>query len=123
MKKILLFSLLMLVFSCTEYIERPKNLVDEDTMSSILADFAMTEQVTFSYPAANLESGTQQILKSYQVQSKDFVESYQYYVVKRKMKNITEVAQKKLLEKDPKAEQYIKDRQRGTPEGAPPLFK
>ena len=40
----------------------------------------------------------------------DFVESFKYYVVKEKMNGIAEDAQKILLEKDPKADQYVKDK-------------
>lgn len=123
MKRFLMLSLLIMLASCTDYIEKPKNLVDKTTMADILADLAVAEQVVYTYQGKEMESGTKYILKSHNVKSEDFLESYKYYVVKRKMKKITEEAQEKLLEKDPKAEKFIQDRLKGNPNGAPPLFK
>lgn len=98
----------MCLFSCSEYIDKPKNLIDKDKMSEIIADLAINDQVIYLYPGTNLESGTRFILKNHQVKTEDFVASYRYYIVKQKMTGIVEDAQKIILEKDPKSEKIIK---------------
>lgn len=110
MKKLICLFILLFMFSCRDYIDKPKNLVPEDKMSEILADLAINDQATFMYPNSNLEAGTRFVLKTYNVKSEDFVESFKYYVVKEKMSSIAEDAQKILLKKDPKADQYVKDK-------------
>lgn len=108
MKKLIFIVVLMCLFSCSEYIDKPKNLIDKDKMSEIIADMAINDQVTYLYPGTNLESGTRFILKNHQVKTEDFVASYRYYIVKQKMTGIVEDAQKIILEKDPKSEKIIK---------------
>ncbi|GAA5092840.1 hypothetical protein GCM10023210_22380 [Chryseobacterium ginsengisoli] len=100
----------MCMFSCEDYIDKPKNLIPKDQMAEIMADLAINDQATFMYPNSNLEAGTRYILKTHNVKSNDFVESFKYYVVKDKMNGIAEDAQKILLEKDPKADKYVKDK-------------
>ncbi|MXS71352.1 DUF4296 domain-containing protein [Flavobacteriaceae bacterium W22] len=108
MKKLIGFFTFLLVFSCTEYIDKPKNLIDQDKMAEIIAEMAINDQMVFLYPDKNLESGTRYILKSYNIKADDFVESYKYYVIKQKMKGIVEDAQEILKEKDPKAVEKVK---------------
>ncbi|AZA72739.1 DUF4296 domain-containing protein [Chryseobacterium indoltheticum] len=108
MKKLIFIFVLICLFSCSEYIDKPKNLIDKDKMSEIIADLAINDQVTYLYPGSNLESGTRFILKNHQVKTEDFVASYRYYIVKQKMTGIVEDAQKIILEKDPKSEKTIK---------------
>jgi len=108
MKKLIFIFVLICLFSCSEYIDKPKNLIDKDKMSEIIADLAINDQVTYLYPGSNLESGTRFILKNHQVKTEDFVASYRYYIVKQKMTGIVEDAQKIILEKDPKSEKIIK---------------
>ena len=108
MKKLIFIFVLICLFSCSEYIDKPKNLIDKDKMSEIIADLAINDQVTFLYPGTNLESGTRFILKNHQVKTEDFVASYRYYIVKQKMTGIVEDAQNIILEKDPKSEKTIK---------------
>ncbi|REC57468.1 DUF4296 domain-containing protein [Chryseobacterium piscium] len=108
MKKLIFIFVLMCLFSCNEYIDKPKNLVDKDKMAEIVADLAINDQVVFLYPKTNLESGTRFILKNHQVKTEDFIASYRYYIVKQKMKGIVEDAQKIIIEKDPKSEKTIK---------------
>jgi hypothetical protein len=110
MKKLISFFVLIFLFSCGDYIEKPKNLVSTDDMAEILADMAINDQATFMFQNKNLEAGTRYVLKQHNVKSGDFVESFRYYVVKKKMNGIAEDAQKILLEKDPKADKYIKDK-------------
>lgn len=101
-----LFTFLFLV-SCSEYIDKPKNLLDKDTMSEIMADLAINDQVTTTFQGKNLESGTRYILKTHGVKADDFIESYKYYVVKGKMSQIVDDAKEILLEKDPKAKGFV----------------
>lgn len=110
MRKLIFIFVLLGMFSCGDYIDKPKNLVDKDIMAEILAEMAINDQATFVYQNKNLESGTRYILKTYKVKPNDFIESFKYYVVKDEMKGIAEEAQKVLIEKDPKADQYIKDK-------------
>lgn len=110
MKKLVLIFVLIVMFSCGDYIDKPKNLIPKDDMAEILADLAINDQATFIYPNSNLEAGTRYVLKTHNVKPDDFVESFKYYVVKNKMKEIAEDAQVILIKKDPKAEKYIKDK-------------
>lgn len=119
MKKLIFIFVLMCMFSCGDYIDKPKNLIPKDQMAEILADLAINDQATFMYPNSNLEAGTRYILKTHNVKSNDFVESFKYYVVKEQMNGIAEDAQKKLLEKDPKADQYVKDKLKKNTTGIP----
>ncbi len=108
MKKLIFFFVLLSLFSCNEYIDKPKNLVGKTKMAEIIADLAINDQVIYLYPKTNLESGTRFILKNHEVKNEDFLESYRYYIVKQKMKGIVEDAQKIIIEKDPKSEKTIK---------------
>ncbi|MGI9651245.1 DUF4296 domain-containing protein [Chryseobacterium sp. RLHN22] len=108
MKKLIFVFVLMCMFSCTEYIDKPKNLVDKTKMSEIIADMAINDQVINLYPGTNLESGTRFILKKHNVKTDDFVASYRYYIVKQKMEEIINDSQKIIIEKDPKSEKKIK---------------
>lgn len=108
MKKLFFIFILTALFSCNEYIDKPKNLIGKTEMAEIIADLAINDQVIFLYPKTNLESGTRFILKNHQVKNEDFLASYRYYIIKQKMKGIVEDAQKIIIEKDPKSEKKIK---------------
>ena len=108
MKKLFFIFILTSLFSCNEYIDKPKNLIGKTEMAEIIADLAINDQVIFLYPKSNLESGTRFILKKHQVKNEDFLASYRYYIIKQKMKGIVEDAQKIIIEKDPKSEKKIK---------------
>jgi hypothetical protein len=113
------------MFSCGDYIDKPKNLIPKDQMAEILADLSINDQATFMYPNSNLEAGTRYVLKTHNVKSNVFVESFKYYTIKDKMKGIAEDAQKILVEKDPKADKYIKDKKSKTiiPQNIPALSR
>ncbi|MCU7614331.1 DUF4296 domain-containing protein [Chryseobacterium sp. GMJ5] len=110
MKKMMAGFLLIILVSCAQYIDKPKNLIDKSTMSELIAELSLNDQVVFMYRGKNLESGTRYVLKAHQVKPEDFVESYKYYVVTKKMNDIVDDAQKIILEKDPKADKYVKDK-------------
>ncbi|CAH0144230.1 MULTISPECIES: DUF4296 domain-containing protein [unclassified Chryseobacterium] len=121
MKKLMFIFVLLSMFSCNDYIDKPKNLVDKDLMAEILVDLTINDQATFMYQNSNLEAGTRFILKSHKVKPNDFVESFKYYVIKDEMQDIANNAQEILLKKDPKADKYIKDKQKNS--GIPPIMK
>ncbi|MDC8102177.1 MULTISPECIES: DUF4296 domain-containing protein [Chryseobacterium] len=121
MKKLIFIFVLLCMFSCSDYIDKPKNLVDKDLMAEVLADLTINDQATFMYQDSNLEAGTRFILKSHKVKPNDFVESFKYYVIKDEMQDIANKAQEILLKKDPKADKYIKDKQKNS--GIPPIMK
>ncbi len=110
MKKLLFIFVLLGLFSCGDYIDKPKNLIDKDVMAEIIADLAINDQAIFVYPDKNMEAGTRAVLKSHKVKPDDFVDSFKYYVIKEEMDGITNDAQEILLKKDPKADKYVKER-------------
>ncbi|WP_228451338.1 MULTISPECIES: DUF4296 domain-containing protein [unclassified Chryseobacterium] len=112
MKKLIFIFVLLSLFSCGDYIDKPKNLIDKDMMAEIIADLAINDQAIFVYPDKNMEAGTRAVLKSHNVKPDDFVDSFKYYVIKEEMDGIANDAQEKLLKKDPKAEKYVKDKQK-----------
>lgn len=107
MKRLSALLIFLFVVSCTEYVDKPKNLLDKSTMSEIMADLAINDQVTNTFQNKNLESGTRYILKTHNVKANEFVESYKYYVATGKMSKIVDKAQEILLEKDPKAKDFV----------------
>jgi len=125
MKKLIFFFVLISLFSCGDYIDKPKNLVPQDKMAEIMSDLAINDQAVYMYPNSNLEAGTRYVLQIHNVKSADYTESFKYYVVKEKMNGIVEDAQEILLKKDPKAEKYVKDKLSKTvnPENRPLLSR
>lgn len=110
MRKLAFIFVMLCMFSCGDYIDKPKNLIEPDAMAEILADLTITDQAVVIYQNRNLEAGTRFVLKNHNVKSEDFINSFQYYVIKDKMKDIAEDAQKIVLKKDPKAEKYVRDK-------------
>lgn len=110
MKKLIFIFVLLGLFSCGDYIDKPKNLVDKGLMAEIIADLAINDQAIFIYPDKNMEAGTRAVLKSHKVKPDDFVDSFKYYVIKEEMDGIANDAQEILLKKDPKADKYVKDK-------------
>lgn len=107
MRKIafVLFSFLMV--ACTELINQPKNLVPKDTMSEVLAEFAMNEQLTVVEQNINLDNATRYTLQQKKIKGNDFVESYKYYTASGEIEQILNDAQDIIINKDPAAKIYI----------------
>lgn len=122
MKRLIYLFVIISLVSCTQYVDKPKNLIDESTMTELIAELAINEQVVFIYQGKNLESGTRFILKSKNIKPDDFVESYKYYVASRKMNDIADNAQQLILDKDPKAEKFVKDKL-GENKNVPPFAR
>jgi len=110
MKKLIFIFVVLGLFSCSDYIDKPKNLVAKDLMAEIIADLAINDQAVFMYQDKNLEAGTRFVLKSHNVKPEEFTESFKYYVIKEEMDGIADDAQEILLKKDPKADKYVKDK-------------
>lgn len=110
MKKLIPIFVLLGLFSCGDYIDKPKNLIDKGMMAEIIADLAINDQAIYVYPDKNMEAGTRAVLRSYKVKPDDFVDSFKYYVIKEEMDGIANDAQEILLKKDPKADKYVKDK-------------
>lgn len=102
---IVLFSFLMM--ACTELINKPKNLIPKDTMSEVLADFAMNEQLTMIDQSLNLDNATRYTLQQKKIKGNDFVESYKYYTATGEIEQILDDAQDIIINKDPAAKIYI----------------
>ena len=100
-----LFSFLMV--ACTELINQPKNLVPKDTMSEVLAEFAMNEQLTVVEQNINLDNATRYTLQQKKIKGNDFVESYKYYTASGEIEQILNDAQDIIINKDPAAKIYI----------------
>ena len=100
-----LFSFLMV--ACTELINQPKNLVPKDTMSEVLAEFAMNEQLTVIEQNINLDNATRYTLQQKKIKGNDFVESYKYYTASGEIEQILNDAQDIIINKDPAAKIYI----------------
>lgn len=122
MKRLIGLFVFLFLVSCSDYIDKPKNLLDKSIMSEIMADLAINDQVSYIYQGKNLESGTRYILKNHNIKADDFVESYKYYVATGKMNKIVDNAQEILLEKDPKAEGFIKSKSEKN-KNLPPLAR
>ena len=107
----LFISYLMIVFcivSCTEAIEKPKDILSEEKMSEIIADFAINEQSYTIGGNINTENATRFILKKYNINGQLFTDSYKYYMTDPEtMKEILDKAETIIVSKDPKAEVFI----------------
>ena len=107
----LFISYLMIVFcivSCTEAIEKPKDILSQEKMSEIIADFAINEQSYTIGGNINTENATRFILKKYNIKGQQFTDSYKYYMTDPDtMKEILDEAQKIIVSKDPNAEAFI----------------
>ncbi|SEH91564.1 MULTISPECIES: DUF4296 domain-containing protein [Epilithonimonas] len=100
--------LAIFTLSCTEAIEKPKDILSEEKMSEIIADFAINEQSYTIGGNINTENATRFILKKYNIKGQLFTDSYKYYMTDPDtMKEILEEAQKIIVSKDPNAEAFI----------------
>ena len=100
--------LAIFTLSCTEAIEKPKDILSEEKMSEIIADFAINEQSYTIGGNINTENATRFILKKYNIKGQLFTDSYKYYITDPDtMKEILDEAQKIIVSKDPNAEAFI----------------
>ena len=107
MRKIALVLFSFLMMACTELINKPQNLVPKETMSEVLAQFAMNEQLTVVEQNLNLDNATRYTLQQKKIKGNDFVESYKYYTATGEIEQILDDAQDIIINKDPAAKIYI----------------
>ncbi len=108
MKKGIVFFLILSIFSCSKFVEKPKVLVSEEKMAEILVELSLNDQAPLTKAKMpNVEAGTRYILKKNNVSAKEFSDSYQYYAITKKLSKILENAQEILLERYPETEAYI----------------
>lgn len=103
-----IFSLMLI--NCSGLIDKPKNLVPEDEMSKLIAEFAINEQTLSINPNTDLEVSTRFLLKQKKITATDFSESYKYYTSTGELDKILTNAQKIILNKDASAKKYIEER-------------
>lgn len=103
------------IASCSHAVDKPKNLLTEQQMSEIIADFALADQMNFTAAGGDIETETRFILKKHNIKSKDFRESYTYYIGLNKLEDIYNDTQDIILEIDPKGAEYIKQKLKERP--------
>ena len=99
--------ILLALCSCQSILDKPKNLIPKKDMAMIIAELAMNDQANFINPSGNIEAGTRYILQQHKIKGKDFVDSYQYYILNSDIQSIYNDAQNIILDKDDKAKTYI----------------
>lgn len=121
-----LFFLLLIIFSCKDPspVIKPKNLLSEEKMSELIAEFAINDQMGILNPNGQLEVSARYILKQHKVDAKQFSESYKYYLASpQDLEKIFTNAQEVLKRKDPKAKDYINKKLKGEHTDAPIIEK
>jgi hypothetical protein len=108
--RILIFFLLIVLCSCSDAVDKPKNLLPEKEMSTLIAEFAIVSQLSFVAPNVSQENETRYVLKKHKIKAKDFKDSYTYYAGVNKLDKIFSDAQTVILEKDPKAKSFIENK-------------
>ena len=103
MKKILFSFVFFATLSCSEVVDKPENLIDEDTMAELVAELAINDQLAILNQQGDMEISSKYILNKYKVKGKDVIESHSYYLTKPdKMSKIYDKAQDIILNKDSK---------------------
>ena len=107
MKKFFLLTILLMIFSCGDIIEKPKNLIGQDKMAEVIAELATTDQLGMVTQNYNADSQTRFVFKKLNVNPKAFTDSYKFYIAKGKMEGIYSDAQDILKNKDEKGKALI----------------
>ncbi len=116
MKKIIFLFTLLFIFSCSEIVDKPKNLLSKDEMSEVIADFAIYEQAYTVNPTSNLEITSRYVLKKHKITAKDYRDSYKYYISRpNQLDKILKNAKEIILDKDPKLEGYMEKLEKKNP--------
>ena len=107
MKKLQILALSVLL-SCSGTIPKPENLIPEGEMSSIIADFAINDQMGLLNQQGDMQQQGLFILQQHRISQEQFLESHRYYLTKPwKLEKIYSDAQDIILSKDPEAKAYI----------------
>lgn len=106
----------LLITSCSQLIDEPKNLIPKDKMAEIIAELTLNEELGILDPdKTNPENATRYTLKKFNIKGDDFSESYKYYIATEDLEKILDKAQKIILEKDPAAKKYIEKKLKEKP--------
>ncbi|WP_417427813.1 DUF4296 domain-containing protein [Halpernia sp.] len=105
--RVFLILIILTLNSCGQVLDKPRNLISQEEMSSLVAEFALSDQMSFASPTLNMETQTRFILKKHKIKAKDFRDSYTFYTGTNELNKIFDNAQKIILEKDPKAKDFI----------------
>ena len=116
MRRLLVFFILFLLFSCEKIVDKPKNLIEKQEMAEIIADFAIYDQTYTVKPDANMELVSRFVLKKHKIDAKTYRDSYKYYISNpEEMDDIFAEAKEIILDKDPKLEDYIEKKRKENP--------
>ena len=116
MRKLLVFFIIFLLFSCEKIVDKPKNLIEKQEMAEIIADFAIYDQTYTVKPDANMELVSRFVLKKHKIDAKTYRDSYKYYISNpEEMDDIFAEAKEIILDKDPKLEDYIEKKRKENP--------
>ncbi len=116
MKKLILL-LIFALNACAGPVDEPENLIPRSKMSELVAELALNDQLSFLNSNGNMETQTIYTLKKFGINSRQFTDSYKYYLSKPgALESIYDDAQQIIIDKDPKAEDYIKNKLKGTPQ-------
>ncbi|MDO5615329.1 MAG: DUF4296 domain-containing protein [Cruoricaptor ignavus] len=102
--------LILMLISCKDAgaVNVPKDLISEEKMSEIIADFAINDQMGYLNAKADMAIGSRYILEKHKISAKAFSDSYKYYLASpRDLAKIMENAQEIVLKQDPEAKKYI----------------
>lgn len=107
MKIIRFIVLSFLIASCSELIDKPKNLLPKDQMSELIVEFAEADQLNNYISGTNMDNATRFILRKNKIKAADFTESYKYYMASGELDKILSNAQEIILDKDPQSAEFI----------------
>lgn len=109
MKRLIFVFVLLSLLACSGPVAEPPHLVDKKTMSKMIAELALADQMGMLNQNGSVETESRYILKKYGVAGKQFKDSYSYYTASPKiLDQILSDAQEIIVKMDPEAEAYIK---------------
>ena len=86
-------SIVLLLFSCQNAVEKPQNLIEEDEMIDIIYDLALLEGIKADYSLNQQSQNSEKfIYKKYKIDSLQFAQSNAYYAAD--VQNYKEMYQK-----------------------------
>lgn len=98
MKKVFLFTVALIVFSCGKKVEVPANILSEAQMVDIMIDIRLAEGKVSNLTLSNDSSAVlfnvleTQIFADHEIDSSNYIESYNYYLLNpEKFLRITDV--------------------------------
>lgn len=116
MKNLISLFCILFMFSCSEMVDKPKNLLNKDEMAELIADFAIYDQSYVVNPEINMEQTSRFVLKKHHIKAQDYRDSYKYYLSHpAQLDKILEKAKAKILEKDPELETYLEKKKKDHP--------